>query len=248
MNKTIIKLLVVCMLPLSMNAQTAYEIVKKADEKNRGASSRGEMMMTIERTGWKRTIRMKSWSKGTDYFMILITYPAEEKGQVFLKRGKEMWNWQPRIEKMIKLPPSMMMQSWMGSDFTNDDLVQQSSILRDYTHQLLGSENVRDMECWKIELTPKPEAAVVWGRIILWITKTGYDMWKTQYYDEDGELVSTENAYNLKKMGDRTIPTKIEIIPADKPTQKTILEIISMEFNVPLNDNFFTQQNMKTVK
>lgn len=248
MKKTLIFLMLLTVFPSLLKSQTAYEIIKKADEKNRGNSSRGEMQMTIYRSEWKRTIRMKTWSKGSEYFMILITYPPEEKGQVFMKRGKEMWNWQPKIEKMIKLPPSMMMQSWMGSDFTNDDLVQQSSILKDYTHKLLGSEMAGEQECWKIELIPKPEAAVVWGKILIWVSKSGYDMLKTQYYDEDGELVSTENAYDLKKMGDRIIPTKIEIIPADKPKQKTILEIISMEFNVLINDNFFTQQNMKLVK
>jgi len=229
-------------------AQNALEIIQKADAKNRGNSSRAEMSMTIVRTGWQRTVKMKTWSKGNDYFMILITYPENEKGQVFMKRGKEMWNWIPKIERMVKIPSSMMMQSWMGSDFTNDDLVQQSSIVKDYNHKLLGSEKVREEECWKIELTPKPDATVVWGKIIIWITKSGYDVWKTQYFDEDFELVSTENASNIKKMGDRSIPTRMEIIPADKPNQKTILEIISIEFNINISESFFTQQNMKIVK
>ena len=227
---------------------TALEIITKADNKNRGETSEGVMTMTIVRPGWSRSVSMKAWSKGTDYFLLYITSPAKEKGQVFLKREKEMWNWVPTIEKMIKIPPSMMMQSWMGSDFTNDDLVKQSSIIVDYTHKLIGKVKVRDQVCYKIELIPKPDAPVVWGKIITYITVDGFDMWMSKYYDEDGYLVNTDNAYNLKKMGDRIIPTKIEMIPAEKKGQKTILEINSMLFNKKLDDGFFSQQNMKRVR
>jgi len=123
---------------------SAKEIIDKADKKNRGETSQGTMAMKIVRPEWERNVEMKSWSKGDDYFLIYITAPAKDKGQVFLKRKKEMWNWVPSIERMIKIPPSMMMQSWMGSDFTNDDLVKQSSIVNDYTHTLLGEETIRD--------------------------------------------------------------------------------------------------------
>ena len=229
-------------------SQTAIEIIKKADDKNRGKTSQGEMTMTIIRPDWSRSVTMKAWSKGDDYFLIYITAPAKEKGHVFLKRKKEMWNWVPSIERMIKIPPSMMMQSWMGSDFTNDDLVKQSSIVKDYEHTLIGEETIRDQVCYKIELIPYPDAPVVWGKIISWITKDGYNFWKSIYYDEDGYLVNTENAYNLEKMGDRTIPTKLEIVPKDKKGQKTILLIKTMIFNKPIDDNFFTQQNMKRIR
>ncbi|MBT3209803.1 MAG: outer membrane lipoprotein-sorting protein [Bacteroidetes bacterium] len=227
---------------------SALEVIKKADQKNRGKTSSGEMKMTIERADWNRSISMKSWSKGTEYFMIYITSPAKEKGQVFLKRKKEMWNWVPSIEKMIKIPPSMMMQSWMGSDFTNDDLVKQSSIIVDYTHDYLGKEIVRELECHKIQLTVKPDAPVVWGKIIVWVSAEGFDIWKAEYYDEDGYLVNIENAFELKKMGDRTIPTRMEIVPVEKKNQKTILEFISLKFDEPIEDGFFSQQNMKRIR
>ncbi len=149
---------------------SADEIIKKADEKNRGLSSQGTLTMTVIRPDWTRTITMNSWSKGRDYSMVLITAPAKDKGQVFLKIKTEMWNWVPSIDKTIKIPPSMMLQSWMGSDFTNDDLVKQSSIVVDYTHKLLGKEKVRDQECFKIELIPLPDAAVVWGKVLMWVT------------------------------------------------------------------------------
>ncbi len=227
---------------------TAKEIIQKADEKNRGTSSKGTMSMTIVRPKWERTIVMKNWSKGDDNFMIYITEPAKEKGQVFLKVGKEMWNYVPTISRMIKIPPSMMMQSWMGSDFTNDDLVKQSSIVVDYEHKLLGEDVLRDKNCYKIELIPHPDAPVVWGKIISWITVDGYNLWKNEYYDEDGYLQNIENGYDIKKMGDRTIPTKFEMIPADEEGKKTVMQIIEVEYNIDINDNFFSKQNMKKVR
>ena len=227
---------------------SAKEIIIKADEKNRGTSSKGIMSMTIVRPKWERTIVMKNWSLGDDNFMIYITEPAKEKGQVFLKVGKEMWNYVPTISRMIKIPPSMMMQSWMGSDFTNDDLVKQSSIVVDYSHNLLEDETLREQDCYVLELIPHPDAPVVWGKIISWVTKDGFNLWKNEYYDEDGFLQNIENGYNIKKMGDRTIPTKFEMIPVDEEGKKTVMEILEVEYNIDIDDSFFSKQNMKRVR
>jgi outer membrane lipoprotein-sorting protein len=142
----------------------------------------------------------------------------------------------------------MMLQSWMGSDFTNDDLVKQSSIIVDYTHKLLGKEKVRDMECYKIEMIPLPDAAVVWGKVIMWITVSGYDQWMAEYYDEDNKLVNVSNSYDIRKMGDREIPSRIEMVPKNKKGQKTIMQIDEMKFNVKLDESFFSQQNMKKIR
>ena len=122
--------------------------------------------MKIVRPDWERAVTMKSWTKGTTYALILITSPAKEKGQVFLKRDKEMWNWVPSIERMIKIPPSMMMQSWMGSDFTNDDLVKESTFKDDYTSNI-SFEGVREgKKIYEITSIPNPDAAVVWGKVV----------------------------------------------------------------------------------
>ena len=142
----------------------------------------------------------------------------------------------------------MMMQSWMGSDFTNDDLVKQSSIVKDYTHTLLPDEEVRGQLCYKIELIPLPDAPVVWGKIIAWITKDGLNLWKSEYYDEDDFLVNIENAYDIKNFGDRDLPSRVEIVPADEPGKKTVLLMKDIQFNTPIDDSFFTQQNMKRVR
>ena len=246
MKKTNLILLAIILLSLPAIAQelTAKEIVDKADKKNRGDTQQGTMEMKIVRPDWERTVEMKSWSKGDDYFIIYITAPAKDKGQVFLKRKKEIWNWVPTIDRMIKIPPSMMMQSWMGSDFTNDDLVKQSSIVKDYTHTLLEEEVVREQLCYKIELIPHPDAPVVWGKIISWITKDGLNLWKSEYYDEDEFLINIENAYELKDFGDRTLPSRMEIVPADEPGKKTVLLMKDIIFNKPIEDNIFTKHNM----
>lgn len=226
----------------------AKAVIKKAYDLMQGNSSRGEMTMTIYRPKWKRTLSFKTWSKGTKYSLIYVTAPAKEKGQVFLKRDKEMWNWVPSIERMIKIPPSMMMQSWMGSDMTNDDLVKQSSIVEDYDQKIVGSETVEGYDCYKIELIPHEEAAVVWGKIISWVSKKEYFTLKNEYYDEDGYLVNKEALSKIKDLGDRVIPTYFEMIPVDKEGHKTTMEFTKMEFNVPIDDGFFSIQNMKRIR
>ncbi|MDD2303798.1 MAG: outer membrane lipoprotein-sorting protein [Prolixibacteraceae bacterium] len=231
-----------------VSAQDIKEIVRKSDEKFRGTSSTGSFSMTIQRPTWSRTISMKSWSLGTDYSLIYVTAPAKEKGQVFLKRKNEMWNWVPTIERMVKVPPSMMMQSWMGSDFTNDDLVRESSIVKDYTHKLLGEETIDGYPCFKAELTPLENAPVVWGKVLMWVSKQDFLWLKAEFYDEDGVLVNTEILSDIKKMDDRVIPTRMEMIPADKKGQKTIMIFEDTKFNVPLKEDFFSIQNMKKIK
>jgi outer membrane lipoprotein-sorting protein len=232
----------------AVQAQDIKEIIKKADEKFREKSSQSEMTMIIERPTWSRTVSMKSWTLGDDYSMIYITAPAKEKGQIFLKRQKDMWNWVPNIERMIKIPPSMMMQSWMGSDFTNDDLVSQSSLVKDYTHKIIGEDIIDGYTCYKAELIPHDDAPVVWGKIIMWISKDDYYWLKTEYYDEDNFLVNTEILSDIKKMDDRTMPTRMEMVPVDEEGHKTIIIFDKMKFNIKLKESFFSQQNMKRIR
>ncbi len=249
MKKLVLTILMLASLQITFaQGLTAKEIIRKADDKNRGLSSQGIMTMTVIRPDWTRTITMKTWSKSREYSLVLITAPAKDKGQVFLKIKTEMWNWVPSIDKTIKIPPSMMLQSWMGSDFTNDDLVKQSSIVVDYTHKLLAKEKVRDMDCYKIELTPLPDAPVVWGKVIMWITVSGFDMWMAEYYDEDSKLVNVSNNYDIRRMGDREIPTRLEMVPVNKKGQKTVMHIDEMKFNTGIDESFFSQQNMKKIK
>lgn len=229
--------------------QDAREIVKRADEKMRGEkSSYSVMTMKIIRPTWERTISFKIWTKETDYAMVLITYPAKEKGQSFLKIKNEMWNWNPSINRVIKMPSSMLSQGWMGSDLTNDDILNESSIVKDYNHKIVGEEKIENKNCFIIECIPKPEAPIVWGKILLWISKDDYLQLKAEYYDEDLSLIKTEIAGDIKNFSGRIIPTKFEIIPNDKRGNKTILSIDDIKFNIPINEGFFSIQNMKNLK
>ena len=227
---------------------TAKQIIQKADDRLRGNSSYAEIAMDIIRPEWKRTMRMKSWAKGTDYALVYIASPAKDKGTVSLKIGNEMWNWLPSIERSIKVSPSMMMQSWMGSDFTNDDLIRQSSIVEDYEHQLLGEEKLEGTDCYKIQLIPNPEAPVVWGKIITWITKKEFNQLKVEYYDEDGTLINVMTGSDLKTLDGRLLPTRWEMIPADKNGHRTVMTYTNIDFDVKLDENFFSKQNMNRVR
>ncbi len=228
---------------------TAEEIIKRADEKVRGKTNTSTMEMQIIRPTWKRSISMKSWGRGMDYSMTYITAPAKDKGQVFLKRKTEMWNWMPSIGRMIKIPASMMSQGWMGSDYTNDDILKESSIVHDYNHTIIGEDKIEGFDTYKIEMIPKEEAAVIWGKIYKWITKDNeYIQLRSEYYDEDDELVKSDFAYDFKTMDGRLIPTRIEIVPSNEEGKKTVLYIKDIQFDVDLPESFFSQQKMKKIR
>jgi outer membrane lipoprotein-sorting protein len=226
---------------------TAQEVVRKTTDKMRGATSQAELIIRTVRPTWSREMKLKTWTKGEKYSMILIESPAKEKGVAFLKRGKEVWNWVPTLERSIKLPPSMMSQSWMGTDFTNDDLVKESSLVEDYEHTFEGDTIIDGRDCYIIRMIPKPEAAIVWGKLILCVDKHDFIELHTKFYDEDGEILNTMNAYDIKVMDGRLIPTRMEMIPADKPGQKTVLIYSSISYDKPLPDAVFTLQQLKTL-
>jgi outer membrane lipoprotein-sorting protein len=206
------------------------------------------MKMEIIRPTWKRTVEMKAWGRGMDFSMTYITSPAKDKGSVFMKRKTEMWNWMPSISRMIKIPASMMSQGWMGSDYTNDDILKESSIVHDYTHEIVSEEKVEGFDCYKIELTPKEDAAVIWGKVLMWVAKDKYIQVKSEFYDEDDDLVKSNFGYDFKVMDGRLIPTRIEIIPADEEGHKTVMYIEEMKFDIDLPESFFSQQKMKRVR
>lgn len=226
-------------------SQDAKEIVRKADEKMRGTTSEAEMVIKTTRPSWTREMSVKTWMKGNDYAMILIQSPAKDKGTVFLKRKKEVWNWLPTVERTIKLPPSMMSQSWMGTDFTNDDLVKESSVLNDYTHTILGDTTIANRESYLIQMIPKPESALVWGKLIVVIDKKDFMELHTRFYDEDGYLVNTMTGYDIKELDGRLIPSRFVMIPEDKKNQKTEIIYKSIRFNRPIEDSFFTMDQMR---
>ena len=229
-------------------SQSPLEIIKIADNRLRGNSSYSEITITIVRPKWEKKMSVKSWSRGTDYSVSLVTSPAKEKGSVFLKRKKEAWNYLPTIERTIKLPPSMMTQNWMGTDFSNDDLIKQSSMVVDYNHRIIGTEIIENLNCWKLELIPTEEASVVWGKLIVWIDKKDFMQLKTEFYDEDLEIVNKMVGSNIKVFNNKKLPSILEYYPLDEEGNKTVIEYNIWDFNVSIPENYFSTQYVSRLK
>jgi len=228
-------------------AQSARDIVRKADQNMRGSSLQAELTIRTIRPSWSREMQCKVWTKGSGFSMIFIQAPARDKGITFLKRKKEVWNWMPLLERTIKLPPSMMNQSWMGTDFSNDDLVKESSVVEDYVHSLQGDTVIRNRSCYIIRMIPKPQTAVVWSKVMIYIDKKDFLELHSRFYDEDGVLINIMNSYDVKVMDGRLIPTRFEMVPADKKNQRTEMIYRSIKYDRPISDSFFTTENMKTL-
>ncbi|MDG3085403.1 outer membrane lipoprotein-sorting protein [Vibrio hannami] len=243
--------LIVCLYAIQLSssyAQSAKDIVEKSDQQMRGDSSYTQMTMKIVRPDWTRSMSMKSWTKGKELSMVLVTSPAKDKGSASLKRDREMWNWVPNIERIIKIAPSMLSQSWMGSDFTNDDLINQSSIVVDYTHKLQGEEKFDDEVTYVVDAFAKPDAPVVWSKVRLWISSTNYLQRKVEFYDEFDELVNQLQTFDIKKVGGRFIATRMEMIPVDEPGNRTEIITHDASFNFEISDEFFSQAQMKSLR
>ncbi|MCB0401952.1 MAG: outer membrane lipoprotein-sorting protein [Flavobacteriales bacterium] len=228
---------------------TAKEIIQKSDQIMKGIeTTKASLIIKTVRPKWTKEMQLKTWAKGTELSMILVTSPVKDKGTVFLMKDKEVWNWMPSIERIIKMPPSMMMQNWMGTDFTNDDLVKESSIVEDYHQKVIGEKMVNGQLCYQIELIPKEDAAVVWGKIVSYIDKVNFFQLKAEFYDEDEELVNLMEASDIKVLGGRKLPSKLEMIPVDKEGHKTVMIYTDITFNEPIQAGFFSTQNMKKLK
>lgn len=230
------------------SALTPQEIVEKAYYNERSDASSLTIAIEVIRPSWSRELIAKTWAMGADYGMMLITGPAKDQGVSFLRIKSEGWNWLPTIERVVKISPSQMSQSWMGSDFSNEDLLKEASIVYDYQHELLGEESLDGVACYKIQATPKEGAAVVWGKKIIWIGKEDLLERKTENYDEEDTLISTLIKADIETIGGKPIPTNLTMIPNQKEGYKTVVHISAGNFEASLDERFFTQQNMKKLR
>jgi len=221
------------------------KIVKKLDELFRADSSYAELEMTIVTPHWTRTLKMKAWTKGMDKTFIRILAPAKERGVATLRIGTEMWNYLPRVNKVIKIPPSMMMSSWMGSDFTNDDLVKEYTFFDDYTYAYTEIDNPQP-DLLYIKFTPKEGRPIVWGYVLTAIRRRDYlPVWQ-KYYDEKGQLMRVMEFKEIKEFDGRKIPAVLELIPQNKKGHKTIIRYLELDFNPVLADEIFSLRNLRS--
>jgi outer membrane lipoprotein-sorting protein len=225
--------------------ETARDIIDKVDRILRGDSSHGVATMEVVTEHWERKLTMEVWSLGTEYSLVRITEPAKEAGTATLKVEDDIWNYLPKVDRTIKIPASMMMGSWMGSHFTNDDLVKESRLVEDYDI-VISFEGMREgFDVWEFELTPTPEAAVVWGRVEYQVRKKDLMPTWAKYYDEDGKLVRTMTFTDFETMGGRLVPAVMTMRPEDKPREHTTIRYRELEFGVGLEKPFFSLQNLK---
>ncbi|MFH1776886.1 MAG: outer membrane lipoprotein-sorting protein [Candidatus Omnitrophota bacterium] len=245
MKKVCFAVIIFCLFCFCVEASglPVEEIVKKRDELMRGESTYGEYEMQLVSPRWKRTLKFTAWSRGKDESLILTTYPKKDKGITFLRINTDMWQYIPKIEKTIKIPPSMMLQSWMGSDFTNDDLVKESSIVSDYTHQLIRE----DAAVYVIASFPKPAAAVVWGKVVQHIDKNLFVPIKDEFYDEDGVLIKQLVYEDVKPLTDRYYPMRwiMESLTEEKRGHQTVIIVHQLQINQPIEENIFSMQALK---
>jgi outer membrane lipoprotein-sorting protein len=225
------------------------EIIRRMDELIRGETGMGIYEMTIKDPRWERTLKLRVWETRKDKkTFIRILSPPKEKGIGTLKIGLEMWNYLPRVERTIKIPPSMMMQPWMGSDFTNDDLVKESSIVEDYIHRVIGKEKMDGFDAYHVEALPKPDAPVVWGKILYWVRVEDFIPLRQEFYSEKEELIRVMTFSEIKEIGGRVLPTHWQMVPVKKKGRMTSLHIIEVEFDVPIPEEIFTLRNLKRVR
>jgi outer membrane lipoprotein-sorting protein len=233
--------------PPPAQAQDIKEVVRKIDELYRSSSSYTEVDMEIVTPHWKRMLRMKTWTEGTRKTFIRILSPPKEEGVATLRLGTEMWNYLPRANKVIKIPPSMMMGSWMGSDFTNDDLVKEFTLLEDYTYEFIRPPDAQPQLLY-IALTPKEGLPVVWGKIVSAVQRDSYLPVWDRYYDEKGKLLRIIEFKDTKRLGGRLLPSVMEVLPQNKEGQKTVLRYLQAEFDIKLPDEVFSLRNLQSRK
>lgn len=222
----------------------AKSIVRDAINHWRGTSSQGAMTMTIHRPEWERSMSMQSWTQGEKRSLIRVTAPRKDRGNGTLMDGNNMWSFSPKINRVIKVPSSMMGQSWMGSDFSNKDISRADDIVDQYDHTLLSESQVDGRVAYEIQAIPHEEAAVVWGKEIL-LVRSDNILIEHRFYDQDGDLVKALRTLEIGEMGGRSVAIRQRMEKADKPDEWTEIVIDSVEFDLALSDNVFTLSNLR---
>lgn len=223
----------------------ALELVRKLEKNSRGETFSGDMNMTITQRGQSRQIAVRVWSRGRDEALIRVLEPARDRGTGNLRIKTNLWQYLPRVNKTIKIPSSMLFQSWMGSDFSNDDLVKSSSLEHDYEHKYIGEEKINDQLAAKIESIPKPDAKIVWGKVILWLLPKEGALIQQDFYTEAGKLIKQLKGSDPKTFGKYTIPTKVSMQDFSRKESLTEVVYSKVEFDKKLSDALFTLKELE---
>ena len=239
----ILTLLFTCSIA-EAETRDAKDIVRDALNHWRGLTSQGEMTMIIHRPDWERSMSMESWTQGEKRSLVRVTEPRKDRGNGTLMDDNNMWTFSPKVNRVIKVPSSMMGQSWMGSDFSNKDISRNSDIVDQYEHTLINETELDGHVVFEIQSVPHEEAAVVWGKEVLRI-RDDYVMLEQGFYDQDGELVKTLRTLEVADMGGRTVASRQRMEKPDEPDAWTEISVDTVEFDVELSDNIFTLSNLR---
>lgn len=241
---------VLLMLLLSMTAmgsapeRDASRIVRDAVDHWRGVSSYSEIQMVIHRPDWERSMTMRAWTRGDDQSLVRVTEPARDRGNGTLTDDDDMWTYSPRVNRVIKIPSSMMGQSWMGSDFSNKDIAKADDIIDQYEHTLLGTEVVDGVTVYEIESVPFEDAAVVWGKEVLRIRDDNVVL-EHSFYDQDGELVKALESLEIGEMGGRMVALRQRMAKVDAADEWTEIRVLDVEYDIEVPDSLFTLSNLR---
>jgi len=236
--------LLITLAAINTNAQDPQALVENAVNYLRDETSRAEVQMTIHRPDWERTMTIKAWTRGREDSIFWIASPPKDRGNGTLKRGDEMWIFNPKINRVIKLPPSMMSQSWQGSDFSNNDLAKSDNIIDQYTHEITGTETHEGKTVYVVRSLPKPGAPVVWGMQELKIREDSI-LISQAFFDEDKELVKALTMEKIEKLGGKLYPVVWKMAKADAEDEYTVLDYQSLEFGVKISERMFSLASLK---
>ena len=221
------------------------KILDGVDDLYRSNASHGIITLSVTTVNWKRTLTLEQWSKGEDKSLIKILKPKKEKGLATLRVDKNVWNYMPKVKRVVKIPSSMMSSSWMGSHFTNDDLVKQSRMVIDYDFSITY-EGLRDgVDIVEISCIPKKNAAIVWGKVEVIVYRNDFIPLRIVYYDEDLKLSRTLKFSNIQVLGGKKIPLQMKMIPTDEPEESTAILWEKIEFDLEIKDDFFSLRKLQ---
>ncbi|HHO46932.1 MAG TPA: outer membrane lipoprotein-sorting protein [Desulfobacteraceae bacterium] len=229
----------------SVDRERAREILETIDDLWRSTSSAARLRMVVTTAQYTRTLIMEGWTKGKEKSLIKIISPLKERGTVSLKDGNTMYTYLPKTDRVIRLTSGMMMGSWMGSHFTNDDLVKESRLADDYEPALTFEGPRGGEEVIEFELLPKADAPVVWGRIDMVVRAADLLPLSARYYDEDMVLARTLDFQDIREMGGRLLPARLRMVPADKPAESTEMTYLEIEFDIDVPDSLFSLMQLR---
>jgi outer membrane lipoprotein-sorting protein len=243
-NSAVVGGVLAALFAQTIHANEARDIVRAAIDYWRGLSSYGEMTMTIHRPDWERSMSMRAWTQGEDRSLVRVTAPKKDRGNGTLIDDDNMWSYSPKINRVIKVPSSMMGQSWMGSDFSNKDISRVDDIIDQYEHSIVNQEELDGHTVYRIESIPHEDSAVVWGREMLTI-RDDHVLLEHSFYDQDGELVKKLVSLEVAEMGGRVIATRQRMQKAEVADEWTEIVVATMEYDLDLRDSLFTLSNLR---